>query len=657
MTQVFFAHKGELPDQAALSTFQEKDGTLFISGNTTKHSPFTGERLSPKSRQTLTATKADLANIIGVGKCRCGSSHRADIASVQAMLDANTTQFLCADCGKAVDFSPSMREYLSVKANLDSAADSDGDPDADSDADQDDVDDTVNSDDSDSDGGDNDDDVDAADNDEADSDSDADGADDDSDSNSGKDDGDGDADDSADVIDDTADDDNDEGDSDDHTPSDSSVDDQDQASDDDQDNDTDIIDDTDSSDDAGEDSEEDQDVKDDAKDSAALFTADDLSDEAKFDAIVRKLVDEASAEFGEDFAEADATDADVDKVDRVGETEPLGSTEEVKDGEEPDDEDKVKVDPNTEDRIVQIPVKGDHATGLFTGGNDNPEGTTVAQVMANPVNPGAEDDSEGGDADEAVLIPLDRKVNFKLADVACVLNSKRSAYFVFADNVPVGTLARERAHADNAALFEQDVFAKAFVNQMARGLDVSRFGYAPYTVKVNVAKHSKQKEAKLRADVAKVAGQDFDKKLNIIKDSMLTVATAANKRIWPDMANPVRDALVAKLTAIGVEDCAGIVDRAFAAKSSEHVEMLLTQALRLAELPAAVREERKRSVDTATYVLAQDGGSKFAEKLASFGNIKESAPAPTGMRLAGTDTANVAPPANKPAKFDWSRAF
>jgi hypothetical protein len=606
LTQVFFAHKGGLPDQAALSTFQEKDGVPFVSSDTAKFSPFTaGEQIQPIAREVLKVTKADLASIISIGKCKCGSSHRADVASVGAMLDENTSQFLCLDCGSGVDFAPSMKEYLAIKAKMDTAGDGEGEE---SDGDVN-TDDTESTDDS---------------GDETDSSDETD-----------------DSEDMTDETDDSEEDSGDEGDG----------------------EDADIIDDADSEDEGEEsdgdvntdDSEDTEETDASEEDGASLFTEEDLSDEAKFDAIVARLVDEASEELG-DFAE-DAVE--TEKPAASVSTDAPAAAADVKTETAADAVDPV-VEP-TDNNIVadaktmasdQAPTTetisdacGDKAKALFTGGDDNPEDKTLAEIIANPI--GADSTN-----DNATLIPLDAKVNFKLADVACVLNANKTAYFVFADNLPVGTLSRERAHPDNAKLFEQDVFATAFANQMARGLDVSRFGYAPYTVKVDVDAERKRLDDKVKADVASVVSQEYDAKLAVVKESLLTVATAANKGVWPDLANPVRDAIVNKLAAIGVEDCAALVDKAFAAKSGEHIEMLLTQALKLSELPAEVRAERKRAVDTAKYVVAPEG-NKLAEKLASFGTLAEAAPVNTGKTVVDT-AAVVAKPSGK---FNWANAF
>lgn len=603
--QVFVSYKKEIPDTASLTAFED-GGDNFVATAGSKYSPFTGQPTKPIGTQTLSADKASLASIVTIGKCKCGSIHRADIASVSGMLDVSCDAFYCMDCGASVPLDVKMAEYLSASSEVNSDDDdtSDGKVSGDTTGD--------NSDD---------------------------------DTGADSDDGSSDSSDAAPSVDTKSDDSNGSGNSDDNTDT----------------TDADVIDDTDNDDGDGDDDDDDDDdsenkdvdtnVKGDADaDSASLFGSDE-----DFDLVVAALLREAGTDIGSSFEElaaddeavisdgddTDTDDGDIDDTDTIDDTMPETDVN-------PDSEEGTTVAPNLDDDTSTAPVANpDSAKGLFTGKDENPEGKTFADVIDNPI--GADDS-----ADDAHLVRLDRNVNFKIADIACVLDSKKTAYLVFADNKPVGTLSRARTHVDNAKLFEEEVFTRAFSSQIANGLDVSRFGYAPYTVKVDTKGIRKNFTDKQKADIASGASVNFDKRIDTIKTSLVTVATAANKGVWSDYANPIRNALVAKLTAIGVEDSAAIVDKVFVETAGVYVETLLTKAIDLANKPAAVREEFKRTVDTANYIVAPSNGNKLAARLASLGvPSKEETVVNTFTkpRLVGnSDTAAK-------QSFDWGKAF
>jgi hypothetical protein len=626
--QVWVSYKNQIPDSASLTAFED-GGDNFVASATSKFSPFTGNPTKTLGAQSLTAEKSDIAEIITIGKCKCGSIHRADIASVSGMLDENSTNFFCLDCGSAVPLNVKMSEFLAASAD---ESDMNTDDESADDTKTDDDKDAVNSDDdaikaddkgveaenkdihsedqrikSDENVKDEDEHEKSADEHEKSANEDVK------------------ADDEADVIDDTADDEAD-------------------VIDDTADDEADVIDDT---QDGGENEEVDENVQDDA-DNASLL------DDDEFDAVLAKLVKKASLDLGAAFEELAMDDEGDDSEDGMNDAPDNSEVSESPAPEIapvnnlPNSESGVVLTPNLDDDTETTPVVSpDSANSLFTGKNENPEGKTLAEIIENPAG-------EQNAVDGAQLVALDKGVNYKTADIAFVLNAKKTAYIVFADDKPVGTLARSRTHVDNAKVFEDEVFTRAFSNQLVGGLDVSRFGYAPYTVRINAKALRKEFTDKQIADTAKTVSVKFDARLDAIKTSLVTVASAANKGVWADYKNPLRDALVAKLTAIGIEDCAAIVGKVFVDASSEYVETLLSKAIDLANKPAAIREEFKRTVDTANYIVAPSNGSSLGARLASLGTPKEEAPAPVNkLRLVGSDTASV----NDTGTFDWKNAF
>lgn len=283
---------------------------------------------------------------------------------------------------------------------------------------------------------------------------------------------------------------------------------------------------------------------------------------------------------------------------------------------------------------------------LFTGKDDNEEGKTFAELKANPI-------AEGDSGDTATFHALDKGVNWKSGKLFLVLDDTASAYFVFADGRPVARLIRNNAHSDNAKLFESEAFTKSFERQIREGKSVSRFGYVPYSIAIDTAKIKQGMNDKQLADTAASLSADYDRRIDVLKDCIVTATVAANKGVWNDYSNPVKDSLITKLVAMGVEDSASIVEKVFADHAQEGVEAVLSKALEIAGKPDVARKEIRTLVDTAKYAVS---APSLTEKLTRVGMLTEDRTPPRQERRAveNHDSASITKD-NK--AYNWQQAW
>lgn len=688
--QAFVSYKGDkIPDTATIAPFVED----YAANIGSKFSPFTGKPVEPIANESAKVTAEDFAEIISIGKCaKCDSTHRADTASVKAMFDNKCEGFYCIDCGAVVDLDVNMKEFIVAASDASTGAPATSTaapaspaaaaPNADAPAKVDVVNAEIK----------------------------AEGDDKDKDKANtahanGDDDG---SDDDADVIDDTAD--NDAGDGDDNDAGDGDGDASVNNNSDDE-SDADVIDDSDDGDsDGGDDTPGDADVDNDGGDNDADVKADAdaitaalisgemdvstvielidegaLSDEDVADILAQEeklpsdvasaiydfLIDQAGLDLS-DIADDDggdgSDDSDADVIDDTtggdgsdnngGDGDGNGDGDGDGDGKSAApaggdgtgtggdgsdaDADKTKDVNNDADK------SGDSAS-LFTDKDDNPEGKTIAEIIHHPIT-----GDEGGEGDKANLFTLDAKVDWKLADIGCVLNEKGTAYYVFANGMPVASLLRDRAHEDNAKLFESDVFVKGFGQQIRNGKDVSRFGFTPYTVAVDTAAIRKGIESKQLADTAAQLSSDYDKQVTVLKDSIVVATVAANKGMWNAYSNPVKDKLIEKFTARGIEDAASIIDRIFADNAQAATESVLAKALEISSKPEQVRKEIKDMVDSAKYAVTVQT-APLADKLSRMG-VLETVQEDTSRKLDAPRAPSKTDKANSNRDY-WSKAF
>jgi hypothetical protein len=280
---------------------------------------------------------------------------------------------------------------------------------------------------------------------------------------------------------------------------------------------------------------------------------------------------------------------------------------------------------------------------LFSGEDDNKDGDkTFADIKAIATG-------EQPETDKATVLTLDGNVDWKNADLSSTLNANKTAYVVFANDVPVGILQREKAHADNAKFFETDVFPNAFARQVREGKDVKRFGYAPFAVRVDTAAIAKTISDKQLSDTAASISNDYDKKIGVIKDSIVTATVAANKGVWDGYSNPVKEALVKKFTSLGHEDAASIIEGIFADNAQAATEAMLTKAFELAAKSDVARTEITEMVNTAKYALTVN--APITKKLTRMGEFEK---LPEQRDTAKTHTQNSK---SGSARDYWNEAF
>lgn len=246
--------------------------------------------------------------------------------------------------------------------------------------------------------------------------------------------------------------------------------------------------------------------------------------------------------------------------------------------------------------------------------------------------------------EEGVAFRLDANILKDKANLECVLDEKSSKYFVFANSTPIGILDRAAAHKDNASVFDKPAFIKGFTMQFAADRDVSRFGYKPFGVRVDVSKHVETAFSKKETEIKDTASAEFNSKIDVLKSTLGTVALASNKGM---LDNPLRDKLVSRLDAAGFEGAGDLVNRVFMEDSASYINSLISEGVLLADKSEAVRAEYERLVHKTSYPSASylgTGGRLVADT------------ASTVTKKVVSNTIDTATKSNpSPRKVDWKK--
>ena len=191
---------------------------------------------------------------------------------------------------------------------------------------------------------------------------------------------------------------------------------------------------------------------------------------------------------------------------------------------------------------------------------------------------------------------------------------------IMADDAPVITLDADKA-GDNKKLFaDPDTLTKAvkaIIDQEENPTPKSfaSLGGRAITFTVPVADAIKQR---IDAGIAAVVASLDKRKNKLTKEMQACMSTAAliiNKNIDRDIANPLRDSLVASLRKFNINSADTMVDEAFIEAAEPYIAAVLAKANELYTQPLSTRNEIARFVERTPFATtANSGGDSHATK-------------------------------------------
>lgn len=317
--------------------------------------------------------------------------------------------------------------------------------------------------------------------------------------------------------------------------------------------------------------------------------------------------------------------------------EPTAEKSEQKSAETPAPEqapaqaDKPNEQANTEGEVQTAPVTPAPTPPVPA---EQPE--TVAAIDPESVKQGVEPVQQVQPTVENVpvqpqpVIPMEQEVSlasgidWRSGTLEFVVNSAADRYNVFHNDEPVGRITRNQTAPDLQDIFASDPFVQAFVTAAAYGLseaDAKRFGFSPITVKIQVDQASDQRVREQASVAETTLRQEYDHKVDALRQSLSIVALASIKGVWDKFHNPVRDELVTRLRSHGVHQPEQLVDTAFAHQGEDYLRSVLASAMELAEQPDAIRNEQARMVKEAKFATLASitTASTLVDRLASGG--------------------------------------
>ena len=205
--------------------------------------------------------------------------------------------------------------------------------------------------------------------------------------------------------------------------------------------------------------------------------------------------------------------------------------------------------------------------------------------------------------------------------IELVTASNKDVLWVMANEKPVGKLIKEKASSGVQARWkETSGLQNAFVAVARRGLssaEASEFGFEAVSFKVEgeqVIRQALQRQAMLATENAK---KEVARGIERYKQSFKSALLASFKGLYPDLNNPVREQLVASLSAISVAEPRSIVDTAFAKASDSLLISVFAKTDEWSQKSDDARNEIASYVATANYSARVNEGNALASRLAA----------------------------------------
>jgi len=249
-------------------------------------------------------------------------------------------------------------------------------------------------------------------------------------------------------------------------------------------------------------------------------------------------------------------------------------------------------------------------------------------------NPDTQPETPGTEMTSAEKI-----VDWRNAKVQLIATNDETRW-VFANNVPVAQLVKSEASEGVSAVWADAILEKSFAAVAKRGLpaeEAKEFGFKPHMFEVKADDALRNVFRRQRDEATASAERNITKSTEAYRQSLKTAAIAILKGTFGDK-NPMREALVAKLTSLAVAEPHSVVDTALAASVEPFIVDVFKKAEEIAAKNDDARNEVASLVTSSTYQarVTDADAAALANKLAQ-GSMKVIA----GSMLGASKTATT----------------
>jgi uncharacterized Zn finger protein (UPF0148 family) len=190
--------------------------------------------------------------------------------------------------------------------------------------------------------------------------------------------------------------------------------------------------------------------------------------------------------------------------------------------------------------------------------------------------------------------------NLAVARVGAIANESR--WMAFYDGSPIA-IARARDTKQDSSVFESEVFgtivaASAKENGVIRAL--KELGFTPIQATAAVDDYVAQEiEQQVAARVESVSGAFVQQSEDFSGRFYTAIAAAAdgmNKNFFQDVSNPVKGALVATMSSLGIRNPERLVAQAFAEHNNSYLKNLLRKTQEIMKYDVAVQNQLTEAI-------------------------------------------------------------
>ncbi|MBO6278118.1 MAG: hypothetical protein J6N20_11945, partial [Pseudomonas sp.] len=185
-----------------------------------------------------------------------------------------------------------------------------------------------------------------------------------------------------------------------------------------------------------------------------------------------------------------------------------------------------------------------------------------------------------------------------------------NTWLCFHNGVPIfkATAATAGKHEQ---IFNSDVFGKAFLaqaNEQGIPAAVENMGFEEIKPVIQVADFVQTEIAKQvevqTAEVAKAAALDKAELVERFGAALALAATGITKNFFKGQTNPIANQLIESLSAVGLDNAAGLVNSAFAQNGEPYHKALLAQACKIMSYGLDAQNEIAQAVNDFNNVEA-----------------------------------------------------
>jgi hypothetical protein len=242
-----------------------------------------------------------------------------------------------------------------------------------------------------------------------------------------------------------------------------------------------------------------------------------------------------------------------------------------------------------------------------------PESNQPSVTLSPPVDPPMEDDFTSVEYSEEddILDSSEDMMDVDLMDSAEDVPLEELSLVWIRDKLAIATanqIIATLSEADagkNADIMQTQEFATSIgfsIEKEGLAKTCKSFGFKPVIAKLSI---KKLVEAKVKAEMASKA-KELDEKLTAVADDFgqATEIAAAGvvKNFWNNVQDPLKAAMIAELSSVGIRSPNKLVDRVWEVNASKLLRIIIDKAKELSAKSETARNELAEILDSVKYV-------------------------------------------------------